>query len=110
MASMTRELCVAWKHYGVGLTALQAGALWALAALAEEADADGRGRVRIERAALAEVIGVDGDGAAGEALDALRRRGRVRFDDAGQTLEIEVRMWSDARAKKLANKRERRST
>lgn len=107
MASMTRELSVAWRLYGEGLTIVEAGSLWALAAAAEDGWAGHGGSVTFETQALAEMLGTGSDDAVIRVLAGLEKKGRVKCACTGNVVRIEVCMWYDRRARRLREKRVR---
>ena len=94
LMGITRALRIAYEQECKGLTALERGVLWSLAAIGDCKWCDPQGFVRAEITALMAEMGMDTG--LGPVLESLQRKGKIRLQSVEEgRVVLQVCFWYD---------------
>jgi hypothetical protein len=94
LLGITRALRISYEQECKGLTALERGVLWTLAAIGDCKWCEPQGVVRAEITALMAEVGMETG--LGQVLESLQRKGKIRLErvDQGRVV-LQVCFWYD---------------
>jgi hypothetical protein len=94
LLGITRALRISYEQECKGLTALERGVLWTLAAIGDCKWCEPQGVVRAEITALMAEVGMDTG--LGQVLESLQRKGKIRLESVDQgRVVLQVCFWYD---------------
>jgi hypothetical protein len=94
LLGITRALRIAYEQECKGLTALERGVLWSLAAIGDCKWCDPAGVVRAEQMALMAEMGMESG--LGPVLESLQRKGKIRIQSLEEgRVVLQVCFWYD---------------
>ena len=94
LLGITRALRISYEQECKGLTALERGVLWTLAAIGDCKWCEPHGCVRAEITALMAEVGMDSG--LGQVLESLQRKGKIRLESVDQgRVVLHVCFWYD---------------
>lgn len=94
LLGITRALRISYEQECKGLTALERGVLWTLAAIGDCKWCEPQGVVRAEITALMAEVGIDSG--LKQVLDSLQRKGKIRLESIEEgRVVLHVCFWYD---------------